>query len=54
MTKEKITAVFARLDRLGLERDGGHSIDSRESARRANLFTLVSPTPRYSIPLTSL
>ena len=48
MTKEKLEAIFARLDRLGLGENDGHTIYPQDSVRRADLFTLVIPTPRYS------
>ena len=54
VTKEKLEATFARLDQLGLGENDGHTIDpTQDSVRRADrLFTLVIPTPCYSISLT--
>lgn len=48
VTKERLEAIFARLDRLGLGENDGHTIDPQDSVRRADLFKLVIPTPRYS------
>ena len=48
MAKEKIVAAFARLDRLDLGENDGDTIDPHNSTRRADLFTLVAPHPRYS------
>lgn len=48
VTKERLEAIFARLDRLGLGENDGHTIDPQDSVRRAGLFKLVIPTPRYS------
>ena len=48
VTKERLEAIFARLDRLGLGENDGHTIDPQDSVRRADLFKLVIPTSRYS------
>ena len=52
VTKERLEVIFARLDRLGLGENDGHTIDPQDSVRRVDLFKLVIPTPRYSISLT--
>ena len=52
VTKERLEAIFARLDRLGLGENDEHTIDPQDSVRPADLFTLVIPTPCYSISLT--
>ena len=43
-------AVFAWLDRLGLEENDEDTIDPRGSVQRANMFMSVAPTFHYLIP----
>lgn len=49
MTKEKVENAFARLDKVGLGKDGAEVADAQESTRRADFFKLVTSASLESI-----
>ena len=49
MTKGKIEAAFARLDKLGSGKNNEDAVNAQDSRQRVNMFTSVIPVPPKSI-----